>query len=65
MKAICLETSRIETGDIMNGSFCSGKSCNKWETCEGRIMFDNLPKHTPTSYEIDEAVYRERLYNVK
>lgn len=59
MKDICLEEARTQTGNVLNGNYCNGKSCEKYETCVGRIEFDKLPKRTPTDYEIQEAIRRE------
>ncbi len=62
MKDICLEEARTQTGNVLDGNYCNGKSCNKYETCVGRIEFDKLPKRTPTAYEIQEAIRREILH---
>lgn len=62
MKDVCFEEARLATGNILDANCCRGKSCEKYETCVGRMEFDELPKRAPTDYEIDEAIRRERIY---
>lgn len=42
------------------GGYCHGFSCPNYKTCSGRLEFEGVPKHTPTDYEIEEAIRRER-----
>lgn len=57
---MCLEEARLTTGNILDGDYCSGYECPRYSTCVGNKEFENLEKHTPTDYEIEEAIRRER-----
>lgn len=67
MEDLCLNELYEKYGqyeDWYRGGYCKGRNCPNYGKCKGNAEFDKLPKHTPTDYEIDMAIDRERKFGV-
>ena len=67
MKDLCLNELYEKYGqyeDWHRGGHCKGNSCPNYGKCKGNAEFDKLTKRTPTDYEMETAINRERELGV-